>query len=49
MKGEGAYAELIGRRFRAAVKRLGMDAPYQRLRTDLVRVPRSGPEQLSLF
>jgi hypothetical protein len=49
MKGEGAFAELIGRRFRAAVKRLGLEAPFPRLRTDLFRVPRSGPEQLSLF
>jgi len=49
MKGEGAFAELIGRRFRAAIKRLGLDAPFPRLRTDLFRVPRTGPEQLSLF
>lgn len=49
MKGEGAFADLIGRRFRAAVKRIGLDAPFPKLRTDLFRVPRTGPEQLSLF
>ncbi len=49
MKGEGAFADLIGRRFRGAAKRLGLDTPFPRLRTDLFRVPQTGPEQLSLF
>ena len=49
MKGEGPVAALIGRRFAAAVRRLGLDTPFPRLRTDLFRVPRTGPEQLSLF
>jgi DNA repair photolyase len=49
MKGEGTFATLIGRRFGAAIRRLGLDAPFPRLRTDLFRVPATGPEQLSLF
>ncbi len=49
MKGEGVIAELIGRRFAAAAARLGLDAPFPKLRTDLFRVPRAGPEQLTLF
>jgi DNA repair photolyase len=49
MKGEGTYAELIARRFRTAVRRLGLEAPFPQLRTDLFRVPGSGPEQLTLF
>ena len=48
MKGEGVVAELIGRRFAAAKARLGYDR-LPRLRTDLFRVPPSGPEQLALF
>ena len=48
MKGEGVIAELIGRRF-AAAGRLGLGPPLPPLRTDLFRVPRSGPEQLSLL
>ena len=49
MKGEGVIAELIGRRFAAAKARLGLGQSFPPLRTDLFRVPRSGPEQLSLF
>jgi DNA repair photolyase len=49
MKGEGALADIIGRRFRGAVHRLGLDAPFPKLRTDLFRVAKTGPEQLSLF
>ena len=49
MKGEGAFAAMIGRRFGAAVRRLAIDAPFPKLRTDLFRVPPAGPEQLSLF
>ena len=49
MKGEGVIAELIGRRFAAAKARLGLDRAFPPLRTDLFRVPCSGPEQLSLF
>jgi DNA repair photolyase len=49
MKGEGVYATLIARRFTTAADRLGLSKPFPRLRTDGFRVPRSGPEQLSLF
>ncbi|MFO1209232.1 MAG: PA0069 family radical SAM protein [Amaricoccus sp.] len=49
MKGEGVVADLVGRRFAAATARLGLDRPFPQLRTDLFRVPRTGPEQLSLF
>lgn len=47
MRGSGIHAELISQRFRAAVKRLGLDTELPPLRRDLFRVP--GPEQLSLF
>jgi DNA repair photolyase len=49
MKGDGVYAALIARRFGAAVARLGLNRASPRLRTDLFRVPRTGPEQLTLF
>ena len=42
-------AELIARRFQAARARLGLDAELPPLRTDLFRVPQTGPEQLALF
>jgi len=46
MKGEGVIAALIARRFETAVGRLGLRRKDGPLRTDLFRVPRSGPEQL---
>ena len=46
MKGEGVIAALIARRFETAVGRLGLRRKDRPLRTDLFRVPRSGPEQL---
>jgi hypothetical protein len=49
MKGDGVIATLIARRFEAAVGRLGLGRKEKPLRTDLFRVPRTGPEQLSLF
>jgi DNA repair photolyase len=49
MKGEGVRADLISRRFHAARARLGLDVELPPLRTDLFRVPQSGPEQLALF
>jgi DNA repair photolyase len=49
MKGEGVIATLIARRFETAVARLGLNRRSAPLRTDLFRVPRTGPEQLSLF
>ncbi len=47
--GTGLHAELIRRRFHAATRRLGLDRTLPPLRTDLFRVPSTGPEQLSLF
>jgi DNA repair photolyase len=49
MKGEGVVAGLIARRFQTAVARLGFNRDLPKLRTDRFRVPRAGPEQLSLF
>jgi DNA repair photolyase len=49
MKGEGVIATLIARRFAAARTRLGLDRAMPKLRTDIFRVPRAGPEQLALF
>jgi DNA repair photolyase len=55
-RGEGPYSQLIGARFRAAVKRLGLTQRREPLRTDLFRRPHfqsSGgageDRQLSLF
>ncbi|MEM7045083.1 MAG: PA0069 family radical SAM protein [Pseudomonadota bacterium] len=39
MRGEGTYAELIGRRFRVARKRFGVDRKIPDLRTDLFKKP----------
>lgn len=47
LRGEGIHAQLIGRRFDAAVKRLGLNARRAPLRTDLFRVPGRG-RQLAL-
>jgi DNA repair photolyase len=45
--GTGPYAELIGRRFRAAVRRLGLNKVSFSLRTDLFRrPPRNGQGDL---
>ncbi|MBY5973625.1 PA0069 family radical SAM protein [Ferrimonas balearica] len=49
MRGEGPYAAMIAQRFRAAVKRHGLDTPQPELRCDLFRVPVKPGEQLSLF
>ena len=46
--GEGAYAELIAQRMRAARDRLGFSSERLRLRTDLFARPGSGA-QLSLL
>ncbi|MBI1219360.1 MAG: PA0069 family radical SAM protein [Rhodobacteraceae bacterium] len=48
MRGEGLWADLMAQRFRAATRRLGMDAPSPPLRTDLFRVPPKPGDQLSL-
>ena len=49
MRGEGIYADMIGRRFKIACKRLGLREHTTRLRTDLfVRPPQAG-DQMTLF
>lgn len=47
--GSGAYADLIGQRFRLACKRNGLNKVALDLETSLFRPPVSGPFQTSLF
>jgi DNA repair photolyase len=49
MKGSGAYAWMIGRRFEMAAQRLGFNRARSKLRTDLFHSPSTGKQQLSLF
>lgn len=49
MRGEGVHAELIAQRFKAAVRREGLDKPLKPLRCDLFAVPARAGDQLSLF
>ncbi|PLX36220.1 MAG: radical SAM protein [Hyphomicrobiales bacterium] len=49
MSGSGPYAWLIGRRFEAACKRLGINRTKMKLRTDLFVPPEGGGVQLALF
>ena len=49
MRGEGVLADLIARRFEAALKRLGLRRGSSPLRTDLFEPPTRPPQQLSLF
>ena len=49
MRGEGAYAEIIARRFAVAARRLGLDRRTPPLRCDLFRPPKRAGDQLSLF
>jgi DNA repair photolyase len=49
MKGTGPVAELIGARFKAAVKRYGLDKPYRLLDETQFRVPADARPQLELF
>lgn len=49
MKGTGPVAELIAARFKAAVKRYGLDAPRHQLDETRFRVPASARPQLDLF
>lgn len=49
MRGEGVHAALIAQRFRLAARRLGLDRPPAKLRTDLFRPPPRAGDQLSLF
>lgn len=49
MKGEGPVAELIATRFRAALKRYGLDGPRPALDTSRFRIPADMKKQLDLF
>ena len=49
MKGTGPVAELIGARFKAAVKRYGLDAPLRPLDETQFRIPADARPQLELF
>ncbi|AAV95427.1 radical SAM domain protein [Ruegeria pomeroyi DSS-3] len=49
MRGEGEYAQMIAKRFRAACKRIGLAQEAPALRCDLFRVPPQPGDQLSLF
>ena len=49
MKGTGPVAELIAARFKAAVKRYGLDGPRHALDVTQFRVPADARPQLDLF
>jgi len=49
MRGEGIWAELIARRFDAAVARLGLAVAQPPLRCDLFAPPPRAGDQLTLF
>ena len=49
MTGDGPHAWQIGRRFEIAAKRLGLNRPRLRLRTDLFTPPVPAGTQMSLF
>lgn len=49
MKGEGDWAELLGKRFEIALSRTGLSKRTTPLRTDLFAVPPKPGDQLSLF
>jgi DNA repair photolyase len=49
MKGTGPVAELIGARFKAAIKRYGLDGPRHDLDVTRFRVPADARPQLELF
>ena len=49
MKGPGPVAELIATRFKAALKRYGLDAPRKPLVETQFRVPGNMKKQLDLF
>ena len=49
MRGEGPVADLIARRFRLAVRRLGLDRPFPPLELSLFQRPSADPNQLDLF
>ncbi|MNI27850.1 hypothetical protein D3C73_816060 [compost metagenome] len=49
MKGTGPVAELIAARFKAAVKRYGLDGPRHTLDVTQFRIPADARPQLDLF
>jgi len=49
MKGTGPVADLIGTRFKAAIKRYGLNAPRQPLDESQFRLPADARPQLELF
>ncbi len=49
MRGEGIYAAMIANRFKAAIRRLGLNETAPDLRRDLFAVPPQTGDQLSLF
>jgi hypothetical protein len=49
MRGEGLWADLMARRFRLAVDRLGLSVKLLPMRTDLFAPPAQKGDQLSLF
>lgn len=49
MRGQGPYADMVGTRFRAAARRLGLDRATAPLRCDLFGMPQKSGDQLSLF
>ncbi|MFC3180698.1 PA0069 family radical SAM protein [Cypionkella sinensis] len=49
MRGEGPWADLLARRFRVAVDRLGLSVKLPAMRCDLFAVPARPGDQLTLF
>ena len=48
-RGSGPFAELIGQRFRKAIKRLGLNQRHLRMPTDLFQPPAKAGDQLTLL
>ncbi|WP_240606320.1 PA0069 family radical SAM protein [Phenylobacterium kunshanense] len=49
MRGEGPLADLMSRRFKAAQRRFGLDAPWAALDTGRFRIPPKAGDQIDLF
>ncbi len=49
MRGHGPYAELLQRRCKLALKRLGLEHRRVKHRTDLFKVPPRKGQQMTLF
>jgi DNA repair photolyase len=49
MRGQGVWAELLNRRFRMALERLGLSLELAPLRRDLFLPPARAGDQMSLF